>query len=238
MCGYCGAPLVAGSPPPEIRRTVTIAISDLKGSTALGEKLDPESVFGILALYFDAMRLIFESHGGTIEKIIGDAIVAVFGLTATGDDDALRAVRAAAETQVALGVLNEQLDRRWGVRLVNRTGIATGEVAVTASGAGDGGPGWRGHVSDSVKSGHRGAGRPGDTPGCDRAGACLSPRLGHPRWGHRGGAGQGGRTRGCEDLPQLWNEKSPRLSPLWLVRCASHRQAGARDQENSHDHLR
>jgi len=137
MCGYCGAPLVAGSPPPELRRTVTIAISDLKGSPALGEKLDPESVFGILALYFDAMRLIFESHGGTIEKIIGDAIVAVFGLTATGDDDALRAVRAAAETQVALGVLNEQLDRRWGVRLVNRTGIATGEVAVTASGAGE-----------------------------------------------------------------------------------------------------
>jgi class 3 adenylate cyclase/tetratricopeptide (TPR) repeat protein len=137
MCGYCGAPLVAGSPPPEIRRTVTIAISDLKGSTALGEKLDPESVFGILALYFDAMRLIFESHGGTIEKIIGDAIVAVFGLTATGEDDALRAVKAAAETQVALGVLNEQLDRRWGVRLVNRTGIATGEVAVTASSAGE-----------------------------------------------------------------------------------------------------
>ena len=137
MCGYCGAPLVAGSPPPEIRRTVTIAISDLKGSTALGEKLDPESVFGILALYFDAMRLIFESHGGTIEKIIGDAIVAVFGLTATGEDDALRAVRAAAETQVALGVLNEQLARRWGVRLVNRTGIATGEVAVTASSAGE-----------------------------------------------------------------------------------------------------
>ena len=88
MCGYCGAPLVAGSPPPGIRRTVTIAISDLKGSTALGEKLDPESLFGILALYFDAMRLIFESHGGTIEKIIGDAIVAVFGLTATGEDDA------------------------------------------------------------------------------------------------------------------------------------------------------
>jgi class 3 adenylate cyclase/tetratricopeptide (TPR) repeat protein len=137
MCGYCGAPLVAGSPPPEIRRTVTIAISDLEGSTALGEKLDPESLFGILALYFDAMRLIFESHGGTIEKIIGDAIVAVFGLTATGEDDALRAVRAAAESQVALGVLNEQLDRRWGVRLVNRTGIATGEVAVTASSAGE-----------------------------------------------------------------------------------------------------
>jgi class 3 adenylate cyclase/tetratricopeptide (TPR) repeat protein len=137
LCGYCAAPLVAGSPPPQIRRTVTIAISDLKGSTALGEKLDPESLFGVLALYFDAMRLIFESHGGTIEKIIGDAIIVVFGLAATGEEDALRAVRAAAESQVALGILNEQLDRRWGVRLVNRTGIATGEIALTASSAGE-----------------------------------------------------------------------------------------------------
>lgn len=137
LCGYCGAQLVAGSPPPEIRRTVTIAISDLKGSTALGEKLDPESLFGVLALYFDAMRLIFESHGGTIEKIIGDAIVAVFGLTAAGEDHALRAVRAAAESQHALGVLNEQLNRRWGVELVNRTGIASGEVVLTPSSAGE-----------------------------------------------------------------------------------------------------
>ena len=137
LCGYCGAQLVAGSPPPEIRRMVTIVFSDLKGSTALGEKLDPESLVEALSLYFDAMRLIFESHGGTIEKIIGDAIFAVFGLTAAGEDDALRAVRAAAESQYALGVLNEQLDRRWGVRLVNRTGIATGEVVVAAASAGE-----------------------------------------------------------------------------------------------------
>ncbi len=61
----------------------------------------------------------------------------MFGLTATGEDHALHAVRAAAECQVALGVLNEQLDRRWGVRLVNRTGIATGEVVVAAASAGE-----------------------------------------------------------------------------------------------------
>ena len=137
LCGYCGAQLVAGSPPPEIRRTVTIVFSDLKGSTALGEKLDPESLVEVLALYFDEMRLIFESHGGTIEKIIGDAIFAVFGLAAAGEDHALRAVRAAAESQSALSALNEQLDRRWGVRLVNRTGIATGDVMVAAASAGE-----------------------------------------------------------------------------------------------------
>ncbi len=137
LCGYCGTQLVPGSPPPEIRRTVTLVTSDLKGSTALGEKLDPESLREVLVLYFDAMRLVFESHGGVIEKIVGDAIIAVFGLPAAGEDDALRAVRAAAESQGALAVLNEQLDRRWGVQLVNRTGIATGEVVVGAASAGE-----------------------------------------------------------------------------------------------------
>ena len=72
LCGYCGAQLILGEAPPEIRRTVTIVTSDLKGSTALGEKLDPESLREVLALYFDAMRLVFESHGGSIEKVIGD----------------------------------------------------------------------------------------------------------------------------------------------------------------------
>ena len=75
--------------------------SDLKGSTALGERLDPESLREVLTRYFDEMRAVFESHGGTIEKIIGDAIVAVFGLPFRHDDDALRAVEAAAETQRA-----------------------------------------------------------------------------------------------------------------------------------------
>jgi class 3 adenylate cyclase/tetratricopeptide (TPR) repeat protein len=136
-CGYCGAELAAGAPLPEIRRTVTIVTSDLKGSTALGEKLDPESLREVLTLYFDEMRQVFESHGGTIEKIIGDAIVAVFGLPTPREDDALRAVRAAVETQSAGAALNEQLDRRWGVQLISRTGIATGDVSVGAATAGE-----------------------------------------------------------------------------------------------------
>jgi len=125
-----------GNAAPEVRRTVTIVFSDLKGSTALGEQLDQESLVEVLALYFDEMRLILESHGGVIEKIIGDAIFAVFGLGSGSENSALHAVSAAAECQNALAALNEQLERRWGVRLVNRTGIATGEVVIAAASAG------------------------------------------------------------------------------------------------------
>ena len=81
-------PREAARGPVEIRRFATVVNSDLKGSTALGERLDPETLREVLTLYFDEMRLVFESHGGTIEKIIGDAIVAVFGLPVRHDDDA------------------------------------------------------------------------------------------------------------------------------------------------------
>ena len=121
----------------EAPRTVTIVTSDLKGSTSLGERLDPESLREVLARYFDEMRGVFESHGGVIEKIIGDAIVAVFGLPEARHDDALWAVRAAAQTQRTLAALNDQLDRQWGVRLTNRTGIATGELVVRDATAGE-----------------------------------------------------------------------------------------------------
>ncbi len=128
LCGHCGTRLSPDSSAAEIRRFATVVNSDLKGSTALGERLDPESLREVLTLYFDEMRLVFESHGGTIEKIIGDAIVAVFGLPVQHEDDALRAVEAAAESQQVLASLNDRLDATWGVRLVVRTGIATGEV--------------------------------------------------------------------------------------------------------------
>jgi len=129
-CGYCGETLEQSGPASEIRRQATIVTSDLKGSTALGERLDPESLREVMTTYIDEMRAVFESHGGTIEKIIGDAIVAVFGLPIAQQDDALRAVEAAAETQRALVSLNDRLDARWGVRLTVRTGVATGDVVV------------------------------------------------------------------------------------------------------------
>src|ERR671921_2034316 len=114
--------------PADARPIVTLVTSDLKGSTALGERLDPEALREVLNRYFDVMRAVFESHGGTIEKIIGDAIVAVYGLPFRHEDDPLRALEAAAESQRALATLNDELEQGWGVRLVVRTGVATGGV--------------------------------------------------------------------------------------------------------------
>ena len=111
-----------------MRKLVTILFCDLKGSTSLGETLDPESLREVMTRYFDAMRAELERHGGTIEKFIGDAVMAVFGLPRVHEDDALRAVRAAAEMQAALGGLNDELERVYGVQLANRTGVNTGEV--------------------------------------------------------------------------------------------------------------
>jgi class 3 adenylate cyclase/tetratricopeptide (TPR) repeat protein len=135
-CGTCGTPRETDAQPVEIRRVATVVNTDLKGSTALGERLDPESLREVLTLYFDEMRAVFESHGGTIEKIIGDAIVAVFGIPVGHDDDALRAVEAAAESQRVLASLNDRLEGSWGVRLVVRTGIASGEVLIGEATAG------------------------------------------------------------------------------------------------------
>ncbi|MCI0585172.1 MAG: guanylate cyclase, partial [Chloroflexi bacterium] len=128
LCGMCGTAVLRDEAAGEVHRVVTIVTSDLKGSTALGERLDPEALREVLNRYFTVMRAVFESHGGTIEKIIGDAIVAVFGLPFRHDDDPLRAVEAAAESQRALATLNDELEQGWDVRLVVRTGVATGEV--------------------------------------------------------------------------------------------------------------
>ena len=132
----CGAALLADEAAGEVRREVTIVTSDLKGSTALGERLDPEALREVLNRYFDVMRAVFESHGGTIEKIIGDAIVAVYGLPFRHEDDPRRAVEAAAESQRALATLNVELERGWNVQLTVRTGVATGEVTFGKAEAG------------------------------------------------------------------------------------------------------
>jgi class 3 adenylate cyclase/tetratricopeptide (TPR) repeat protein len=115
-------------PPQEVRKVVTVVFSDLKGSTSLGEALDSESLREVMSRYFEEMRIVLERHGGTVEKYIGDAVMAVFGLPRVQEDDALRAVRAAYGMQQALAELNGELEQRWGVRLTNRTGVNTGEV--------------------------------------------------------------------------------------------------------------
>ena len=128
LCGFCGTPLRAAAPPVEARKTVTIVFSDLKGSTNLGERLDSEALREIMARYFEEMQRVLERHGGTVEKFIGDAVMAVFGLPKLHEDDALRAVRAAFDMKTSLAKLNGELERRWGVQLANRTGVNTGEV--------------------------------------------------------------------------------------------------------------
>ena len=131
LCGYCGTPLAAAAAPlpvHEVRKTVTIVFSDLKGSTALGERLDAEALHEVKERYFNAMAAEITRHGGKIEKYIGDAIMAVFGLPRAHEDDALRAVRAAAGMRSALARVNQDLAARYGVTLSNRTGVNTGEV--------------------------------------------------------------------------------------------------------------
>jgi class 3 adenylate cyclase/tetratricopeptide (TPR) repeat protein len=112
----------------EVRKTVTVLFADVIGSTSLGERLDPESLRGVMSRYFEEMRSAVESHGGTVEKFIGDAVMAVFGVPVVHEDDALRAVRAASQMREILASLNAELDRDWGARLQIRTGVNTGEV--------------------------------------------------------------------------------------------------------------
>src|SRR6201981_2575690 len=95
------------------RKTVTVVFCDVTGSTALGESTDPEALRALLTRYFERMKAIVESHGGTVEKFIGDAVMAVFGVPVAHEDDALRAVRAAAEMRDALPELG--IEARIGV---------------------------------------------------------------------------------------------------------------------------
>ena len=137
FCLACAAPLAAGARVGrEVRRTITVLFSDLVGSTALGEQLDPESLRLVMDRYFGEMSAIVERHGGRVEKFIGDAVMAVFGIPVLHEDDALRAVRAAAEMRDALIPLNDELERDRGVRIQVRLGVNTGEV-VAGDGAGE-----------------------------------------------------------------------------------------------------
>ena len=118
FCNSCGAALATPAASREVRKTVTVLFCDLTGSTALGEQTDPEALRALLARYFERMKAIVEAHGGTVEKFIGDAVMAVFGVPAAHEDDALRACRAAMEMRDALPELG----------IAGRIGVNTGEV--------------------------------------------------------------------------------------------------------------
>jgi class 3 adenylate cyclase len=124
FCMACAAPLAAAEPAREQRKVVTVLFCDLVGSTALGESSDPEVVRARLARTFDELRGILEHHGGTVEKFVGDAVMAVFGIPAAHEDDAHRAARAAVEMREAVSAHG----------LEARIGINTGEVVVGGDG--------------------------------------------------------------------------------------------------------
>ena len=118
FCNGCGYVLTATPAAREQRKTVTVLFCDVSGSTALGERLDPEPLRALLADYFERMKAIVERHGGAVEKFIGDAVMAVFGVPVLHEDDALRACRAAVEMRDAFPELGVE----------GRIGVTTGEV--------------------------------------------------------------------------------------------------------------
>src|SRR6185312_13041940 len=124
FCNACGAAL-PGEAAREVRKVVTVLFCDVTGSTALGESLDPEQLRRVMADYFAVARAAIERHGGTVEKFIGDAVMAVFGVPTVREDDALRAVRAAVELRDAA-----QIDVRIGVN-TGEVVTGTGETLVT-----------------------------------------------------------------------------------------------------------
>ncbi len=114
-------------PMSEERRLVTILFADVTGSTALGESLDAEDLRALLARFYTTASEVVEAHGGTLEKFIGDAVMAVFGLPKAHGDDASRALAAALEIRDRV-----RADPRLGERLPIRLGLETGEVIASA----------------------------------------------------------------------------------------------------------
>jgi len=135
FCPACGTPVVEAEPVPpgQERRLVTILFADVTGSTGLGERLDPERLQEVLAAYFGAMREEIQAEGGTVEKFIGDAVMAAFGVPIAHEDDPIRALRAALRMRRRLADVNTDLLARFGVELQIRTGVNTGEVLAATS---------------------------------------------------------------------------------------------------------
>jgi class 3 adenylate cyclase/predicted ATPase len=138
FCSACGAELQQHVREGlEVRKTVTILFCDVVGSTSLGEATDAETTRHVMGRYAEAMTHVIEQHGGTVERFRGDEVMAVFGIPAAHEDDALRAVRAATEMQRRLVSLNAELRVTRGVMLACRIGINTGEVVAGDPGSGE-----------------------------------------------------------------------------------------------------
>jgi class 3 adenylate cyclase len=125
---------IAPDPPPsdglrgETRKVVTVVFTDVVRSTELGAALDPEAVREIMTRYYGVASDALTAHGGSVQKFIGDAVMAVFGVPVVHEDDALRAVRAVVDLHQRMEQLNDELYAQWSVRIEIRSGVNTGEV--------------------------------------------------------------------------------------------------------------
>jgi len=146
FCGECGTaleaqpapaeePVAARETPASERRLVSVLFADLVGFTTLSESRDPEEVRELLGRYFDSCRRLISLYGGTVEKFIGDAVMAVWGTPTATEDDAERAVRAALDLIAAVSALGEEIG---APELRARAGVLTGEAAVTLAAEGEG----------------------------------------------------------------------------------------------------
>ena len=144
FCGDCGTPLDAAAAPAAPapreapvaeRRLVTVLFADLVGFTPLSESRDPEEVRELLSRYFDTTRRLIELYGGTVEKFIGDAVMAVWGTPVATEDDAERAVRAGLDLVAAVSALGDEVG---APELRARAGVLTGEAAVTLGATSEG----------------------------------------------------------------------------------------------------
>jgi class 3 adenylate cyclase len=135
FCPACGTPVESAEavPPTAERKVVTVLFADLEGSTGLGETLDAERLGELLERYFAAMREEIQAEGGTVEKFIGDAVMAAFGVPTAHEDDPVRALRAALRMRERLAALNVEFERTFGITIRSRTGVNTGEVLAAAN---------------------------------------------------------------------------------------------------------
>jgi class 3 adenylate cyclase len=140
FCDECGAPTAGSTPQPKrpaqtaagARKVVTIVFADLIGSTALHERVDAESARRLMERYYDALRAAVEEHGGTVVKLLGDGVMAAFGVPQVAEDDAVRAVRAGVAMQDAFrALLSDQVASLGEVGL--RVAVNTGEVVVSGT---------------------------------------------------------------------------------------------------------
>lgn len=145
FCLACGTELAPSDT--QARKIVTVLFADVVDSTGLGERLDPEALNAVMGTFFGPAEQAIGSHGGVIEKFVGDAVMAVFGIPQAHEDDALRAVRAAAQLQESIAAMNET---RAGSALSIRIGINSGEVLTAA-----GGEGRAGIIGDAVNAAAR-----------------------------------------------------------------------------------